>query len=296
MTDNCLASIYNAKWRDEYEVIVVDNNSHDGSVEMIRNKYPQVKLITNSENKLFAIANNQGANIARGDYLLLLNSDTIVYDDNLQRMIDYFDTLPANVICIGPKILNADKTIQSYGAPKYGYAEHFICQMGMHKRLPFLRKIWKTLPTSPDITHEVGWVCGACMMIPREKYDKVGGLNEKLEFYGEEPEFGFRTRKLGYKTLFFKDAEIIHLGGVSTKAKTKTRKKSLEDDLREYDCLVRLTNGYDGAIKVTRITILACRIKTLIGYNREMFKKKIEHEKKVIVFLKQRKKLMQHDN
>lgn len=130
-------------------MIVVDNNSHDGSVDMIRNKYPQVKLIINSENRFFAIANNQGAKIASGDYLLLLNSDTIVYDDNLQRMVDFFDSLSDDIICIGPKILNADKTIQSYGAPQYGYAEHFICQMGMHKRLPFLRRLWKTLRFLP---------------------------------------------------------------------------------------------------------------------------------------------------
>lgn len=116
-TDNCLYSIYNSIWKDSFEVIVIDNDSHDGSVEMIKNKYPHVNLIVNEDNKLFAIANNQGASLARGKYLLLLNSDTLVEKDNLQKMVSYFETVPDDVICIGPKILNYDGTIQSSGYP-----------------------------------------------------------------------------------------------------------------------------------------------------------------------------------
>jgi GT2 family glycosyltransferase len=280
-----LASIYSACWRDEFEVIVVDNHSHDGSVEMIRAKYPHVKLIANEDNKLFAIANNQGAKVARGEYLLLLNSDTLVYDDNLQRMMDYFSTLPSNVICVGPKILNPDKSVQSYGAVTYRPVEHFICLMGFHKRLPFLRYIWKRLPTSPNITHEVEWVSGACMMIPRAKYVEVGGLNENLEFYGEEPEFGYRTSKRGYKTMYYSQAEIIHLGGVSTKTNKKTERK--EDDLRRYEKIVCCTNGYQGAIAMSHRTIIANRIKMMLSpAHREVFSENIEHERQVISYLK----------
>lgn len=85
VTDECLRSIYTAEWRDDFEIIVIDNASKDGSCEMINNKYPQVRLIENSENVLFAKANNQGAAIAKGDYVLLLNSDTIVEKNNLQK-------------------------------------------------------------------------------------------------------------------------------------------------------------------------------------------------------------------
>lgn len=268
-------------------MIVVDNNSHDGSVEMIRERFPQVKLIANPDNRLFAIANNQGAEIANGDYLLLLNSDTLVYDDNLQRMVDFFDRQAPDVICIGPKILNHDKTIQSYGAPDYGYAEHFICQMGLHKRLPILGKIWKSLPTSPNLTHRVGWVSGSCMMVRRLLYNQVGGLNEKLVFYGEEPEFGFRTRQLGFRTLYFHEAEIIHLAGVSTKKSQVKKVKAFEEDMKQYESLIRLTNGFQGAINVTRLTILAARLKKMIGYETSAMDKKIAHETKVLRHLKQ---------
>lgn len=87
--DECLSSIYNSKIRDSFEIIVVDNCSKDRSVEMLESKYPDVILVKNDVNNLFAKANNQGAKIAKGEYLLLLNSDTIVYDDNLQKMVDY---------------------------------------------------------------------------------------------------------------------------------------------------------------------------------------------------------------
>lgn len=288
VTETCLKSLYSAKWKDNYEVIVIDNNSKDGSVEMIKEKFPQVKLIANTDNKLFAIANNQGAKIAKGEYLLLLNSDTLIYDNNIQKMIDFLEQQSENVICIGPKILNKDKTVQSYGAPKYGLTEHFIKQMAIHKFFPMVGKIWKTLPYSPDVTHEVGWVSGSCMMIPRYLYEKVGGLNEKLEFYGEEPEFGYRTQKLGYKTLYYHEAEIIHLGGQSTK---NVGSMDLETNLRRYDCLVRLTNGYKTAIKVTKLTILANQIKWILEYkNRDVFSKNIQHERKVVKFLRERKK------
>ena len=121
--DECLSSIYNSKIRDSFEIIVVDNCSKDRSVEMLESKYPDVILVKNDVNNLFAKANNQGAKIAKGEYLLLLNSDTIVYDDNLQKMVDYFDTLDSNVICIGPKILNRDKSVQSKGFANPGIME-----------------------------------------------------------------------------------------------------------------------------------------------------------------------------
>lgn len=284
VTDACLKSIYDADWRDKFEVIVVDNNSSDGSVEMIREKYPEVKVIANPDNRLFAIANNQGAKIAQGKYLLLLNSDTLVYGDNLQRMIDFFERQPENVICIGPKILNSDKTIQSYGHPKYGLMEHFICQMRFHKVFPILGKFWHTLPISPDITHEVGWVSGCCMMIPRKLYEKVGGLNERLEFYGEEPEFGYRTERLGYKTIYYHEVGIIHLGGQSTK---KEQKNDAEVSFRRYCCLVRECNGYKEAIKISYICILANSIKMLLNpFKSSQYIKIINRQRKLISQLK----------
>jgi len=85
VTDNCLSSIYKSSIDFPYEIIVVDNNSSDGSVEMIKNKYPHVRIVANDKNRLFAIANNQAAKIAKGEYLLLLNSDTLTWGGNYKN-------------------------------------------------------------------------------------------------------------------------------------------------------------------------------------------------------------------
>lgn len=132
VTKQCLNSIYKSNWKDSFEIIIVDNNSYDGSVEMIRETFPNVKVIANKENKLFSIANNQGAAIAKGKYLLLLNSDTIVKENNIQKMIDFFERCPENIICIGPKILNLDGTLQSRGFPRWGNKfQHYATLYGL---------------------------------------------------------------------------------------------------------------------------------------------------------------------
>jgi hypothetical protein len=289
VTDNCLASLYSSDWREKFEVIVVDNNSHDGSVEMIKSKYPEVKLIANSDNKLFAIANNQGARIAKGDYLLLLNSDTLVYDDNLQRMIDYYDTLPDDVICIGPKVLNGDKTLQSYGFPNSGYRERIVLCFKLNKIIPefVMTNIirLKGVPYSPSHDREVGWVVGACMMIRRDLYAKVGGLNENIIFYGEEPEFGLRTSRMGYRTLYYSGSEIIHLGGVSTTMQQKIRPTELEKRLERYAALINETMGYTKGIRASEIAIFSAKIKRLISSNKDYFTSAINYERKVVEYL-----------
>jgi len=285
VTKQCLESIYSADWADNFEIIVVDNNSSDGSVDMIRNMFPDVKLIANSDNKLFSRANNQGAKIATGKYLLLLNSDTIIEKDNLQRMMDYFETLPDNVICIGPKILNPDGSLQSRGMPQWGKPlQHYASLYGLDKILP-LHWICPMLDRRPNKTHRTGWVAGCCMMIPRAKYLKVGGLNENLIFYGEEPEFGYRTDRLGYTTYYYADASIIHLGGISSKA-NEAKKYSFEKDINEYDSLVTQTIGYKKAISVTKRTRTSLRVKKMFYKNKEYVQSQITHETKVIQYFR----------
>lgn len=285
ITDACINSIYNADWKDSYEIIVVDNNSHDGSCEMIKTKYPKVKLIENKENKLFSIANNQGAKVTCGKYLLLLNSDTLVDSNNLQRMIDYFDTLPNDVICIGPKILNKDGSLQSCGYLRWGNIWHHCVSLYNLNRIFPLSKFSKYFERNPDISHPAGWVSGCCMMIPRDKYIEVGGLNENLIFYGEEPEFGFRTYKKGYKTLYYAGASIIHLGGQST-----NKKYSFEKDIAEYDTLVQATVGSRKAIQITQATVMSLRIKLLFYKNKDYIRFRIKHEKKVTAFFRNKLK------
>lgn len=291
--DECIASIKSSHIKNSYEIIVVDNNSHDGSVEMIEQKHPDIKLIKNSDNKLFAIANNQGAEIALGEYLLLLNSDTIVYGDNLDRLIAYFDSLENKIVCIGPKILNPDKTLQAQGMYGFSLWSSFCFWFKLGNFLPAIigRKILPpgTYTWNSDVSHEVGWVTGCAMMVRRMEYMELGGLNEKLEFYGEEPEFSYRAKKNGYLTYYYPYAEIIHLGGVSTKVTSKPNKTTAEKQnlaLRRYSKLVGLTVGYRQGLWIARITKCSYICKWPFVKNKEFVSERISNENRVIKHFK----------
>lgn len=283
ITRACLESIFNADWRDEYEVIVVDNDSKDGSAEMIKTHFPEVRLIVNQENKFFSIANNQGARIARGEYLLLLNSDTLVKEDNLQRLLDYHNTLPDDVICTGPKMLNADGSLQSCGMCEMGNMwEHIANKFLLNRILP-LGRIDPVLIRDSNMSHRTGWVSGAAMMVRAEAYAKVGGLNERLIFYGEEPEFGYRTKRLGYKTWYYSGAEVTHLGGKSSAA---MRTHTFEEGIARYNALIHETCGPRKAWWITRITRWSLILKRIFHPNKEYFTVRIKHEKKVMEFFR----------
>lgn len=292
VTDDCLQSIYNAKWTSPYEIIVVDNNSQDGSVQMIKEKYPQVILIENNENKLFAKANNQGAAIAKGKYLLLLNSDTLVWDDNIQRMVAFFETQPDDIICIGPRILNQDRSLQACGYPTPGSLPALFAQLFKLQRIIPARNIeaifgFKGLPR--DEKREVGWVSGACMMMNSKKYREVGGLNERIEYYGEEPEFGYRTwHKYRYRTIYYPEAEIIHFGGMSSE-KQEDNATNRTNAHRRYALLIRETIGYSKGIWSSRLVIFSIIIKWIFHPNKDYFRKAYLYEKEVIQYLKKKK-------
>lgn len=284
LTNNCIASIYKSILNYSFEIIVVDNHSTDGSVEMIREKYPSVILVENTTNFLFAIANNQGAKIARGEFLLLLNSDTLVSGDNLQKMVSFFSSLSHQVICVGPKILNMDNSIQSSGYPNPGLRACFCLCFRLYRILPsvFVEKCFgiKGLPRKKKVIRQVGWVSGACMMVRTKEYLAMGGLNENIEFYGEEPEFGYRTAKFHYQTFYYPYAEIVHYGGQSTKKITDDEIK-----LRRYALLQRETVGYSKSIWMSRIVLASAYLKKIISSNKEYFIQAILWEKKVIHYL-----------
>lgn len=267
-------------------MIVVDNNSHDGSGQMVKEEFPEVVLIENQENKLFAIANNQAAARAKGKYLLLLNSDTLVYDDNLQRMVDFFDRQKDDVICVGPKVLNKDHSLQSCGWPVGKLMERIVLCFKLHRIFPkrMVRALLlPTLPLGENVTCAVGWVVGACMLMDAAKYKEVGGLSEKIEFYGEEPEFCYRTLyRYGYKTVYYADAEIVHLGGQSTKNVSVDN----ETRLRRYSLLIKETVGLKTGIRQSQIVVVAAYLKRLLSSNKQYFTDAISYEKEVIRYLK----------
>lgn len=215
---DCLNSIIRSnplkdQLSSNYEVIVVDNASTDASVAMLKKEFPQVKLFQNKQNLGFAKANNQGIKIAKGKYLLLLNSDTKIVAGALEKMIDFMGENP-QVGVLGPKLLNKDGSLQ----PSAGYFPSlpviFRQALFLHKIFPFnhLKQFKVTRPAFYAKTHPVDWVAGACFLVKNDVFAKIGYLDEKFFMYVEEVEFCYRCQKAGWQIYLLPQAKITHQG------------------------------------------------------------------------------------
>jgi GT2 family glycosyltransferase len=213
---DCLNSVYE-QISDDYEIIVVDNASTDGSKEMIRNDFPKVILIENNKNRGFAAANNQGIAVAKGKYVLLLNSDTIVLDNCIANIVSFADTSPHAGV-IGCRVLNSDRTLQRTCFMFPSILNLLLSSSYLYKIFPKSRFFGRELMTWWDASdvREVDIVKGCFMLVRQEAIEKVGGLDENFFMYAEETDWCYRFKKCGWKVLFAPVGEIIHYGGQST--------------------------------------------------------------------------------
>ncbi len=218
ITCDCLRSIYEQTAALEFEVIVVDNASADGSVEQIRNDFPAVQLIANPDNRGFAAANNQGMAAARGRYLLLLNSDTIVLERALEKAVAFADSRPDAGI-IGCRVLNPDMSLQRSCFMFPSLLNMTIAAAYLNKFFPGHRFWGRERMTWWQYNEEraVEVVMGAFMLVRRETYEQIGGMDEAFFMYGEETDWCWRSRRAGWQVLFMPEARIIHLGGQSSR-------------------------------------------------------------------------------
>ena len=216
---NLLHSIDKASLNISHEIIIVDNASDDGSVELISEKFPSVKLIANTENLGFGKANNQALEIASGKYLLLINPDTIVSEDTLDKMIRFFeDNSEAGLA--GCKILNPDGSLQlacrrSFPGPWTSFCKVTGLSTLFPKSKLFAR--YNLTYLDEDKTYEVDAISGSFMMMRKETYDKVGGFDEEFFMYGEDLDLCYRIQQAGFKVFYSHTTQIIHYKGESTK-------------------------------------------------------------------------------
>jgi N-acetylglucosaminyl-diphospho-decaprenol L-rhamnosyltransferase len=199
------------------EVIVVDNASSDGSVAMIEEDFPQVRLIANSENVGFTVGNNQGIAVSRGRYILLLNPDTEVVGDALATMVEYMDD-HTQVGALGPQLLNPDGSIQSSRRRFPTLATAFLESTTLQQWFPDNRVIrhYYIADRLDDKVQEVDWVTGACLLARRQAIDEVGPLDEGFFMYSEELDWCRRAKKRGWKVVYLPTAKVIHHGGQSS--------------------------------------------------------------------------------
>ncbi len=217
--EQCLQSTFKALQGIAGEVFVVDNNSVDGSVAMVREKFPQAICIANTENVGFSKANNQAMRLAKGEYILLLNPDTVVQEDTFAKCVAYMDAHP-NAGGMGVKMIDGMGNFlpeSKRGLPTPAVALYKLS--GLIRLFPksktFAHYYMGHLPENQ--TNEVEILAGAFMLMRKKTLDKVGLLDEDYFMYGEDIDLSYRILKGGYKNIYFTDTQIIHYKGESTK-------------------------------------------------------------------------------
>lgn len=205
LTRDCLKSVYEKTQGVEFEIFVVDNNSHDGSAEMIEREFPEVRLIRNSENKGFGAANNIAIRQSNAKYIFCLNTDTILLNNAVKIFFDFMEQPEnQNVGVCGGALYDSDNCPTNYGG-QFPSILHILQKFG-------LRNIFKkkTINYEKDIIN-VDYITGADIFFRKSVLDLVGLFDENFFMYYEETDLCFRIKKQGYNVKLIIDAKIIHL-------------------------------------------------------------------------------------
>jgi GT2 family glycosyltransferase len=214
--ENCLRSIFGGTRKTEFEVIVSDNGSTDGSVEWIRTQFPSVRVIENRANLGFAKGNNAGIREASGEYVLILNPDTIIHPGSLDRWIEFADRHP-EAGAFGCRVHNPDGTYQRSARPFPTISRYLVTALGLrflghlkHLVLSDEYEGWKG-----DTEREVDWQSGCCVMLRGDLLKKLGGFDEQFFYQFEEVDLCRRVWNAGCRIRFTPAVSITHLGGQS---------------------------------------------------------------------------------
>lgn len=216
----CLDSIYeDPAAASDFEVWVVDNASGDESVALIREHYPQVRLIANEKNIGFSAACNQVIPLTSGNYVLLLNPDTVVVDRAVSRLADYMEGNPA-CGAAGPKVLNRDGSLQ------LACRRSFPDPAAAFFRLTYLSRLFPNHPmfarynmtfADEDSLLEVDALSGSCMMVRRDAINRVGLLDEDIFMFGEDIDWCWRVKQAGWSVFYVPTAQVYHYHGASSR-------------------------------------------------------------------------------
>jgi len=247
---NCLASVYEQTAGIEFEVIVVDNASDDGSAAMLKEKFGEVVLIENSENRGFAAANNQGMAIAKGKFFLLLNSDTIICDNAVKRTLDHMSDCPRAGL-VGCQVLESQDKVQMTCFKFPSITGMLLNTLGFNRIFKYNRLLGgdKMLWWRRDSSREVDVVSGMFMMVRRAAADEAGLMDESYFLYYEETDWCYRFFKAGWDRSFWSGARIIHVHGGSHSSKQAALKMFVQ---QQKSCLIyfRKHHGVFGQLTV----------------------------------------------
>ena len=217
--EQCLHSVYKAAEGIATEIFVVDNHSADGSAQLIREKFPKLSFIENTENVGFSKANNQAIRLAKGEYILLLNPDTVVEESTFRKIIAFMDSHP-DAGGLGVKMIDGKGNFlpeSKRGLPTPEVA--FYKMFGISKLFPHSKRFgrYHLSYLNENEVHCVDVLAGAFMLLRKETLDKTGLLDETFFMYGEDIDLSYRITQAGYKNYYFPETTIIHYKGESTK-------------------------------------------------------------------------------
>jgi len=258
---DCLNSVIEQTAKADYEIIVVDNNSTDGSIDMVKSEFKEAVLIENSKNLGFARANNRGIKVSKGRYVCLVNSDIILLDNCLDKLVSFMESNPRAGMA-GPRILNGDMTLQ-YSCRHFPSIWNNLCQsIGLNHifpKSPFFSD-WIMNYWNHDSTRDVDALSGCLWIIRREALDDIGLLDEEFFIYGEDLDFCKRMRNANWDVSFYPEAQAIHLGGASSAAAPiKFYLEMQKADLQYW----RKRHGISGKISYAAIILLRETIRTI---------------------------------
>jgi GT2 family glycosyltransferase len=232
---NCLRSIAENPPRDKFEVFLIDNASTDGTVETVRREFPGVTVLRNEENRGFAAANNRGLALAHGEYLLLLNPDTLVHPHALDTLGAFLDAHPEVGAC-GPRLVNDDGSIQpsargflSFRASLYHHT--ILRHLGVFRRQ---YRQWLMTDFLYDRQIDADQLMGAALLLRRSALDQVGRMDERFFMYHEEVDLCHRLQQAGWRIVFVPEATITHLGGQSARQVPVAARIMMLDSLLGY--------------------------------------------------------------
>jgi N-acetylglucosaminyl-diphospho-decaprenol L-rhamnosyltransferase len=241
LLEACLRSVEEATAGVDAELIVVDNASTDGSVEMVRERFPDVQLITNERNLGFAAASNQGLRRCAGRLALLLNSDTVLDGSSLEAMIEFMAARPRAGM-LGPRLVDADGATQASASDLPGLRMQIASFLGLRRlvprsaalalaRTPGVGRGFQALTSgylTPELSAEptrslpkrVAFLSGACLLARRELWEQIGLLDERIFLFLEDADWCRRAAEAGWELWYLPGVEVVHFGGASFRARS----------------------------------------------------------------------------
>jgi N-acetylglucosaminyl-diphospho-decaprenol L-rhamnosyltransferase len=227
----------------ESEIILVDNASRDGTVEMVRAEFPRVHLIGNADNRGFTGANNQALVVARGRYFFLLNPDAELVPGATRALVECMDA-DQRVGIAGPQLLNPDGTIQSSRRRFPTFVTALLESTRLQQQFPQNRWLnrYYLLDTRDDAAQDVDWVVGAAMIARRQVYEQIGGFDERFFMYSEELDWCYRAKRAGWCVTYFPHARVIHHEGGSSEQVAAAR------DIYFHSSKIRFFRKHHGAL------------------------------------------------